>query len=147
MILKRDGRECCFRVKLIEQAILKAFYAASEEHTRKHQEFFDLLSRIISGDLSAEEEMERYRREREEEIRRSEELRQFKVYLGMRDKIEELNPKDTDARLKAHKLRMEQRSQRQPQGDGKTTRLAATLPVPPLMNVKGGQLYALRIGV
>ena len=100
MILKRDGRECCFRVELIEQAILKAFYAASEEHTRKHQEFFDLLSRIISGDLSAEEEMERYRREREEEIRRSEELRQFKVYLGMRDKIEELNPKDTDARLK-----------------------------------------------
>jgi len=138
---------CCFDMSRIADAIMKAFDGAYNDHMKQHQKFFDLLSRIISGDLSAEEEMERYRREREEESRRSEELRQFKVYLGMRDKIEELNPKDTDARLKAHKLRMEQRSQRQPQGDGKTTRLAATLPVPPLMNVKGGQLYALRIGV
>lgn len=146
MILRRDSHVCCFNVELIEEAILRAFKSSVADLAGEHQTFFDLLSRIIDGDLSAEAEMEQYRRAREEEIRRSEELKSIRNILGSKGKLEQLSAKDKDARLKAHKLRMAQRSQRQPQGDGKTTRLAASLPIPPLMNMKGGQLYALGIG-
>ena len=51
------------------------------------------------------------------------------------------------ARIKALSGRRAQESQRLPQSDLKSIALHASMPVPPTMNWKGGQLYAQRIGV
>lgn len=51
------------------------------------------------------------------------------------------------ARIKALSSRRAQGSQRLPQSDLKSISLHASMPVPPTMNWKGGQLYAQWIGV
>ena len=51
------------------------------------------------------------------------------------------------ARIKALSGRRAQGSQRLPQSDLKSISLHASMPVPPTMNWKGGQLYAQWIGV
>ena len=51
------------------------------------------------------------------------------------------------ARIKALSGRRAQGSQRLPQSDLKSIALHASMPVPPTMNWKGGQLYAQWIGV
>ena len=51
------------------------------------------------------------------------------------------------ARIKALSNRRAQGSQRLPQSDLKSIALHASMPVPPTMNWKGGQLYAHWIGV
>ena len=51
------------------------------------------------------------------------------------------------ARIKALSSRRAQGAQRLPQSDLKSISLHASMPVPPTMNWKGGQLYAQWIGV
>lgn len=125
MVIRDDGKTLCFDMEAIIKSLEAAMNAAYE---KAKEEWLQPCCIVVK------------------EITSSDYLKGFKCAQSSKAKIEGLKPLEDAIRLRALKLRMEQRSQRQPQGDGKTTRLAASLPIPPLMNMKGGQLYALGIG-
>lgn len=143
------GNTVCFDVEKITSAIIRAFQNShfSDRDMPLH-EMIEIMIKAACGDPEAKETWEEHCFKRDEELKRSIELRKinslFELFPDNKKKSDEAKIK---AQINANKRRLEQVSQRQPQGDEKTTRLAAMMPVPPMIFVKGGQFYTLGTGV
>ena len=143
------GNVVCFDVEKITSAIMRAFQNShfSDRDMPLH-EMIEIMVKAACGDPEAKETWEEHCFKRDEELKRSIELRKinslFELFPGNRKKSDEAKIK---ARINANKRRLEQLSQRQPQGDGKTIRQAAMMPIPPMITKRGGQFYTQGIGV
>ena len=129
-----------------EAVPLRAFF--EDYFCEKESEMLNILIKAMYGDPEAVESWEEHCFWRDEEFRRSDELKRITHLLStIFDTKSDLGQEDSKARISANKRRIEQLSQRQPQGDVKSTRLAAVMPVPPMISMKGGQFYTQGIGV
>ena len=147
-MLFRDNA-VCFDAEKITSLIMRAFQNVhfSDRDMPLH-EIIEIMVKAACGDPEAKETWEEHCFKRDEELKRSIELRKinslFELLPDYRKKLDEAKIK---ARINANKRRLEQLSQRQPQGDGKTIRQAAMMPIPPMITKRGGQFYTQGIGV
>lgn len=115
---------------------------------KKEFETLNMLVKAMYDDPEAVASWEEYCFWRDEEFRRSDELKRITHLLStiLTLRVDSLLVSFI-TRIGENRRRLERLSQRQPQGDGKSTRLAAVMPVPPMISTKGGLFYTLRIGV
>jgi len=135
--------EVCFNPEKIISALQNASLKLIAEERRKESERLQAVIDAMSTDT-----WERRRWWRAEELRHLDDLRKITNLLkSMPSKRKKHKEIDFKIRISANKLKLERMSQRQPQGDGKSIRLAAVMPVPPMISMEGGQFYTLGIGV
>ena len=136
-----------FNCDIITEALKHVYETALNADSKHHSELSSLIEQLLSED-STPASWEEYLQAREEELAHAAELTKPTIYfvLGNRDWYRFFS-NITEARIREYRRSLERHSQRQPQGDNKSTRLAASIPVPPMNMLKGGMLYTQGIGV
>jgi len=147
-----SSRTITFDCSAICDAIMKAFRPQLEEARKnaKSESIVDIIDRMLNAiDNDNYNPFEFYQWCLENEDACVDNNPQFGfLSTGALQKLRvKLLQSAERARIKALLGRRAQGSQRLPQSDLKSIALHASMPVPPTMNWKGGQLYAQWIGV
>jgi len=132
----------------IVAALCSAYSALGSPSWTPASEIIDMMVAAACGDSVAQENWEQHCARRDEKLNREQERKSithlFRSVASQKDFIDYSSAR---IQIKSGELRRNQLGKRQSECDGKTTELAAMMPVPPMAFVgKGGQ-NACTIGV
>lgn len=135
------NEEIVFDSSKIFQALLKASGLEGSPEYTITSEIIDMMVSAACGDSTAQESWEQHCIRRDEKLNREQELQSITHLLrSVMSRKDFVDYSSVRTRIKSGELRRNQLGKRQSECDGKTTELAAMMPVPPMSFVgKGGQ--------
>ena len=142
------NREFAFDSNKILQAILKAYGLTGSPEYNPLSEIIEMMIAAACGDSTAQESWEQHCIWRDEKLNREQERKSITHLLrSVISRKDFVDYSSVRTRIKSGELRRNQLGKRQSECDGKTTELAAMMPVPPMAFVRKGGQNACTMGV